>query len=89
MPHLDELLGVATVAATGLFAAIALQPDGTQATRNASTRADAAISGAAAPIVRLAPVEVVARRSVELAHIEREEKRARERIARDPARPKA
>jgi hypothetical protein len=26
MPHVDELLGVATVASAGLFAAIALQP---------------------------------------------------------------
>ena len=26
MPHVDELLGVATIAAAGMFAAIALQP---------------------------------------------------------------
>ena len=79
MPHVDELLGPATFAAAGLFAAIALQPPVTVA-----TPARAAPTVAAASVVRLPAVEVVSRRSPALAQIERDV--ARERV---PAKPRA
>lgn len=79
MPHVDELLGPATFAAAGLFAAIALQPPASVAApaRTAPTVATAAV-------VPLPAVEVVARRSPALAQIERDQ--ARER---GPAKPRA
>jgi hypothetical protein len=61
MPHIDELLGVATIAAAGLFAAIALQR---------SANVPAAMHDDA-PIVRVASVNAVGVRSVEPARIER------------------
>jgi hypothetical protein len=62
MPHVDELLGPATLAAAGLFAAIALQPA-------APAASPAAVIDDRAPqaTVALPPVEVVARRSATLA----------------------
>ena len=64
MPHVDELLGPATLAAAGLFAAIALQP-----AVPATSAATAAVVADRAPqaTVTLPPVEVVARRSAALA----------------------
>ena len=53
MPHIDELLGVATVAATGLLAAILLQPAGAT---------ELATAHASPPTLT---VEVVARRTIE------------------------
>ena len=77
MPHVDELLGPATFAAAGLFAAIALQPPVTVA-----AQARSAPTVAAATVVRLPAVEVIARRSPALAQIERDD--ARERVAAKP-----
>jgi hypothetical protein len=72
--HVDELLGVATIAAAAMFAAIAAQPTMNGAACAGETPvATAAAPAAAVPIVRLPSIEVVARRSVELARIEREE----------------
>ena len=78
MPHVDELLGPATLAAAGLVVAIALQPvAGHHADPDAEARvaavpavasADRATDGTAA--VRLPPVEVVARRATETAGTE-------------------
>ena len=82
--HIDELLGVVTIAAAGMFAAIAVQP----LTRGAPGAADIP-ARTAAPIVRLPSVDVVARRSVEVARVERQEKFARPPLAKDGARPKA
>ena len=78
MPHVDELLGPATLAAAGLVVAIALQPI---ASRHAGPDAKAPV--AAVPVVastdraadgtavvRLPPVEVVARRATETARTE-------------------
>jgi hypothetical protein len=92
MPHIDELFACTTVAAAGLFAVIALQPivsgaPGSAGVRTESQIATAATPPGAGPMVRLPPVEVVARRSVELARIESEAKLARERLAKDVARP--
>jgi hypothetical protein len=87
MPHIDELLGAATVAAAGLFAATALQPVAKPAPDRA-VPPTAAVS-APAPIVRLSPVEVVARRSVEVARIERDEKRTHEGAAKAASRTDA
>ncbi|HVJ72434.1 MAG TPA: hypothetical protein VNB03_00225 [Casimicrobiaceae bacterium] len=74
MPHVDELLGPATFAAAGLFAAIALQPP---LTGVAPTRVAPGATSIAAPtrqaIVPLPTVEVVARRSTALAQIERDD----------------
>jgi hypothetical protein len=78
MPHIDELLGVTTIAAAGLFAAIAVQP---------SASGPAAAPGGA-PIARVASIDVVARRSVEFARIEREEGFGRESLG-NVARPDA
>lgn len=61
----DELLGYATLAAAGLVAAIALQP-ATDATEPNPASLKAPPLGAPG-IVRLAPVEVAARRDVTLA----------------------
>jgi hypothetical protein len=93
MPHIDELFGSTTVAAASLIAAIALQPVVVGAPASAGVRtepvATAAVGPGAAPMVRLPPVEVVARRSAELARIESEEKLARERLTKDATRPGA
>ena len=69
MPHLNELLGVATVAAGGLFVATALQPLANaprEAAAPAQSHARAASSVRepdATPVVRLPTIEVVARRT--------------------------
>ena len=60
MPHVDELLGPATFAAAGLFAAIALQP-----ADPAPARPQASV--AARSVVRLPAVEVVGRRGPDVA----------------------
>jgi hypothetical protein len=67
MPHVDELLGPATFAAAGLVVAIALQP---MAGRPAvAPVADTApvTSPTATAVVRLPTVEVVGRRTSEVA----------------------
>jgi hypothetical protein len=76
MPHVDELLGPATLAAAGLVVAIALQP---VASRHPGAEARVAVVPAVAnadraadrtAVVRLPPVEVVARRATEIAGAE-------------------
>jgi hypothetical protein len=82
MPHTDNLLGFATVASFGMIAAVAVQPW-------SHASATAAPGSTAAPtmrMVQLPPVDVVARRSVESARIERED---RLRCVQAPAQPKA
>ena len=68
MTRIVEFLGFATVAAGGMFVAIALAPipsgtarPGTHAEAPAATAADYSTT----PIVHLPPVEIVARRGVE------------------------
>ncbi|MGE5169219.1 MAG: hypothetical protein ACM3JC_02470 [Rudaea sp.] len=68
MPHTDNLLGIATVASFGMLAAVVVQP-WTGATAHAAGPPQNAIR-----VVQLPPVEVVAKRSVELARIEREDR---------------
>ena len=79
MPHVDELLGPATLAAAGLVVAIALQP---VASRHAGAEARVAVVPAVAnadraadgiAVVRLPAVEVIARRITETAGTECEE----------------
>ena len=72
MPHTDNLLGYATVASLGMFAAVAAQPwtgSGLQAATNAAAAAPSTMR-----IVQLPAVDVVATRSAELARIEREDR---------------
>jgi len=86
MPHIDELLGAATIAAAGLFAAISVQPAaggaaGNAVVRNADPVSVATTRPVGREIARLPSIEVQARRSVELARIEREDRQARDRAA--------
>jgi hypothetical protein len=62
MPHIDELLGVATFAAAGLAVAVAIQP---VANRNVAvdSRAAAAAVHPAPPVTHVQTIEVVARRT--------------------------
>jgi hypothetical protein len=71
MPHVDDLLGYASVAAAALATAAVMSSACDQQGFASTERV-----GATA-IVRLQPVEVVARRSTELARIRREEVAAR------------
>ena len=91
MPRLDELLGVATLAATGLIVALALQPIADGAPGNGDARADAAVVAAdvraAPPVVRLPPLRVIAHRGVQPACGASEPKGARECLANSAARP--
>jgi hypothetical protein len=95
MPHIDELLGVATVAAAGLLAGIVVQPFVSDAQSDSiGPHADIAVTSRpvraeGTQLVRLPTVEVVARRSVELARIAREEQLAQQCVAKDAARPNA
>jgi len=67
MPHVDELLGPATLAAAGLVAAIALQPALPTASAARATALAMTQDRASAATVLLPPVEVVGRRAPELA----------------------
>jgi len=95
MPRFDELLGITTFAAAGMFVAIALAPVPSGAARPDDALSEAPVMStpappAAEPLVHLPPVEVVARRSVEVARIEREEKFARQHLSKAATpRPKA
>ena len=67
MPHVDEMLGPATLAAAGLFAAIALQP-ATPAVPAAGTPAAIVVQDRTpGATVVLPAVEVVGRRGPEIA----------------------
>ena len=76
MYRIDELLGVATFATVAMVVAIAVAP-----VRDGVTRGEVATMErtSTAPIVQLPSVDVVARRSVEVARIEREESLAASR----------
>jgi hypothetical protein len=95
MPRFDELLGITTVAAAGMFVAIAFAPVPSGAARPDDALSEAPAVSAPAPssaerLFRLPPVEVVARRSVEVARIEQEEKFARQHLTKAASpRPKA
>ena len=89
MPHIDEWLGVATISAAGLFASVALQPSPQYASGRSEAPVASVAAQPAAAIVRLPAVNVVARKSVELARIEREDRLARGRSAKDTGRPGA
>ena len=72
MPHTDNLLGYATLASLGMFAAVAAQPwtgNGAEAATAAAATAPSAMR-----IVQVPTVDVVATRSAELARIEREDR---------------
>lgn len=86
MPHIDELLGVATVAAAGMFVAITLQPLPSGKTGSVAT---AIAEPYVAPVVRLPSVEVVTRQSHGAGRIARAEKSVRQPVANGTARPRA
>ena len=67
MPHVDELLGPATLAAASLFAAIALQPAIPTAPAAKATAVAVIQDRASVTTVLLPPIEVVGRRAPELA----------------------
>lgn len=93
MPRIDELLGVATVAAAAMFVAIALQPVPSGAAVSGTARGDertiVADRSNPAPIILLPSVDVVARRSIEIARIEREDALDRQRLTKGVSRPGA
>ena len=68
MPHVDELLGPVTVAAASLAVAIALQPMASRPVAETAPAATvAAASSTATAVVRLPTIEVVGRRTHEVA----------------------
>jgi hypothetical protein len=91
MNRIDELLGVATFAAAAMFAAIAIGPVTSVVATAAAPRAEAQVVTAdplsVAPVVVLPPVDIVARRSVETARIDREEQLERHRVSKAATRP--
>ena len=93
MTRIDELLGVATFVAAGMFAAIAISPVTSVAATAAAPRAEAQVVTAdplsLAPVVVLPSVDIVARRSVETARIEREEALNRQHLTKGAVRPGA
>ncbi len=93
MNRIDELLGVATFAAAGMFAAIAIVPVTSVAAAAGASRAGAHVVTADplsfAPVVVLPPVDIVARRSVETARIDREERLESHRMSKATTRPGA
>jgi hypothetical protein len=89
MNRIDELLGVATFAAAGMFAAIAIAPVTSIAATAAAPRVVTADPLSFAPVVVLPSVHIVARRSVEMARIEREEALDRQHLTKGVVRPGA
>jgi hypothetical protein len=67
MPHVDEMLGPATLAAASLFAAIALQPAAAPAPTGKPATAVVAEERVSQATVRLPTIEVVGRRGATLA----------------------
>ena len=70
MPHVDELLGPVTLAAAGLAVAIALQPVAGRPAAGTAANAARPSAGTATAVVRLPTVEVVGRRTHEVAMTE-------------------
>ena len=93
MNRIDELLGVATFAAAGMFAAVAIAPVTSVAVTAAAPHGQAHVVSAdplsVAPVLVLPPVDIVARRSVETARIERDEQLERHRLSKAATRPGA
>jgi hypothetical protein len=93
MNRFDELLGVATFAAAGMFAAIAIAPVTSLVATAAAPRAEAQVVMAdplsVAPVVVLPPVDIIGRRGVETAGIDREEQLERHRVSKAATRPGA
>ena len=92
MNRIDELLGVATVAAAGLFAAIAIAPVTSVATATAPGAEAHVVTAdplSLAPLIILPSVDIVARRSVEAARIGREERLESHRLSKAATRPGA
>ena len=93
MNRIDELLGVATFAAAGMFAAIAIAPVTSVAAAAGAPHAGAQVVTAdplsLAPVVVLPSIDIVARRSVEMARIEREERLESHRLSKAATRPGA
>ena len=73
MPHVDELLGPVTLAAAGLAVAIALQPVAGRPGAVAAPDVAHAAARETAAVVRLPTVEVVGRRTHEVAMTECED----------------
>ena len=67
MPHVDELLGPVTLAAAGLAVAIALQPVAGRPAAEAASDVARAPASTGTAVVRLPTVEVVGRRTHEVA----------------------
>ncbi|HEY8244916.1 MAG TPA: hypothetical protein VII68_15730 [Casimicrobiaceae bacterium] len=67
MPHVDELLGPATLAAAGLFAAIALHPAAPAVSAAKAPTAVVAEDRTSEATVLLPAVEVVGRRGPQIA----------------------
>lgn len=70
MPHVDELLGPVTLAAAGLAVAITLQPVAGRPATEAAAEAARPPAGTATAVVRLPTVEVVGRRTHDVAMTE-------------------
>ena len=70
MPHVDELLGPVTLAAAGLAVEIALQPVAGRPVPEAAAEAARPPAGTATAFVRLPAVEVVGRRTHDVAMTE-------------------
>jgi len=78
MQRLDELLGIATVAAAAMFVAVAFAP------------APSGTPGSDPVVIMVLPsVNVVVRRSVESARIENQEALDRQRLTKGVSRPGA
>ena len=73
MPHVDELLGPVTLAAAGLAVAIALQPVAGRPAAEAASDVARAPASTGTAVVRLPTVEVVGRRTHEVAMTECED----------------
>ena len=67
MPHVDELLGPVTLAAAALAVAIALQPVAGRPAAEAASDVARAPASTGTAVVRLPTVEVVGRRTHEVA----------------------
>ncbi len=93
MNRIDELLGVATFAAAGMFASIAIVPVTAVVATAAAPRTEAQVVAADplsfAPVIVLPSVDIVARRSIETARSERAERLESHRLSKAATRPGA
>ena len=93
MNRIDELLGIATFAAAGMFASIAIVPVTAVVATAAAPRTEAQVVAADplsfAPVIVLPSVDIVARRSGETARGERAERLESHRLSKAAMRPGA